>query len=88
MKNHSLYLTFDADNNFVDYLIDEVIDTTQRWPEDYTSSDFNENWVESFIFKNNIWDEGWTCLNKEQQSELMDYVVSYVSEYFETSSSF
>ena len=83
MRNHTLYLTFDTDNNFIDYLIDEVFDTIQRWPEDYTSSDFNENWVESFIFKNTIWDEDWIALNKEQQSELLDYVVSYVSEYFE-----
>jgi len=82
MRNHTLYLTFDTDNNFIDYLIDEVFDTIQRWPEDYTSLDFNENWVESFIFKNTIWDEDWSCLTKEQQSELMDYVVSYVSEYF------
>lgn len=84
MTKHTLYLTFDTSDNFVDYLIDEVFETLQRCPEDYYSSDFNENWVESFIFKNDIWDEDWTCLTKEQKSELMDYVVSYVSESFET----
>ena len=83
MTNHTRYLTFDADNNLIDYLIEEVFDTVHQWPEDYSSSHFNENWVESFIFKDKIWDESWECLTKEQQSEIMDYVVSYVSESFE-----
>lgn len=80
MTNHTRYLTFDADNNLIDYLIELVFETLQRWPEDYYLSDFNENWVDSHI--SNIWYEFWECLNKEQQSEIMDYVVSYVSESF------
>lgn len=83
MRNHTLYLTFDADNNLIDYLIDQVYATVQQWPEDYSSSHFNVNWVESFIFRHNIWDEYWVCLTQEQQSEIMDYVVSYVLESFE-----
>ena len=80
--DHTLYLTFDTSNNFIDYLIEQVFETLQQWPEDYCSSDFNENWAESLIFKYNIWNEDWICLTQEQQSELMDYVVSYVSESF------
>ena len=87
MRNHTLHLTFDTSTNFVDYLIEEVFETLQKWPEDYTSLDFDENWVESFIFKHHLYDEDWTCLNQEQQSELMDYVVSYVSESFENTAS-
>ena len=86
MRNHTLYLTFNTSNDFIDYLIEKVFETLQQWPEDYCSSDFNENWVESFIFKYNIWDEEWTCLTEEQQSELMDYVSAYVSECSEDSS--
>lgn len=79
MANHSRYLTFDADDNLIDYLIDKVLETLEQWPEDPLN--INENWVESFIFEHNIWDEDWTALTKEQQSEMMDYVDSYVSEY-------
>jgi hypothetical protein len=69
-------LTFETSTNFVDYLIEKVFETLHQWPEDYTSLDFNENWAESLILKHNIWNEDWNCLTQEQQSELMDYVVS------------
>ena len=81
MTNHTRYLTFDADDNLIDYLIELVFETLQRWPEDYYLSDFNENWADSHI--SNIWDEYWTCLTQEQQSEMMDYVVSCVAESFD-----
>ena len=83
MMNHTLYLTFETSNNFVDYLIDEVLETLQKWPEDYTSLDFDEKWADTLIFQHNIWNENWTALTQEQQSELMDYVVSYVFKFLE-----
>lgn len=83
MTNHSRHFTFDADENLIDYLIEKVTETVNKWPEDCTN--FDESWVESFIFDYKIWDEAWTCMTKEQQSELMDYVVSYVSDSYKAS---
>lgn len=78
---HSRYFSFEVSDNFVDYLIDSIFESLQQWPEDYYLSDFNESWAESRIFGDNIWNEDWTSLTKDQQTELIDYCSSYVSEF-------